>query len=224
METTVYRNNITKTVPAGFSWTTLFFWFIPAFVRGDYKWSAIMFVLSIFTSGLSILVFPFVYNDIFLNRLRAQGWVAQGDTPEDLQRAIQKEKTSFWVSMAVIVFMIVLVIMAPSKKSNPVSEQQAREEAAERKVSKFNDDGRLFISQQVRRTIREGARNPDSVEFDQIGINEDGSVICVEFRAENGFGGMNLEQVMYLDGKPKTDSTSWNKHCTNAKLYSMPTY
>ena len=68
-----------KEAPVGFSWTTWFFWFIPALTRGDFIWAAIMFVVVLGTGGLAGFVFPFIYNSIYLNSLIKKGYKAVGD-------------------------------------------------------------------------------------------------------------------------------------------------
>ncbi|RPK26257.1 DUF2628 domain-containing protein [Paenibacillus xylanexedens] len=73
---------VTKNVKVGFSWTTLFFGFFPALFRGDLKWAAIMFLISvavgIFTVGfgawISGIVFSFVYNKIYIKELLEKGY------------------------------------------------------------------------------------------------------------------------------------------------------
>ena len=55
-----------KEAPVGFSWTVFFFGFIPALFRADWKWAAIMFLLAMFTFGLSNLVFMFIYNKLYV--------------------------------------------------------------------------------------------------------------------------------------------------------------
>ncbi len=58
------KNNVgvVKECKVGFSWTTLFFGLFVPLLRGDFKWSAIMFILACLTFGLSWLVMPFIYN------------------------------------------------------------------------------------------------------------------------------------------------------------------
>lgn len=70
-----------RLVPTGFSWTTLFFGFLPALFRNDIKWAAIQFAVAILTSGLSVLAFPFFYNKLHLDDLLKDGWVIPG-TPQ----------------------------------------------------------------------------------------------------------------------------------------------
>lgn len=64
----------TVTAPIGFSWTTLFFGMWPALFRGDFKWGLIMFGLAVVTSGISLLVFPFLYNKLYVKNLLRNGY------------------------------------------------------------------------------------------------------------------------------------------------------
>ena len=61
--------------PLGYSWTTLFFGLFPAVFRGDWKWAGIMLLVGIFTYGLLvILIFPFIYNRLYLKKMLRRGW------------------------------------------------------------------------------------------------------------------------------------------------------
>ncbi|WP_231208556.1 HrgC protein [Helicobacter pylori] len=52
----------------GFSWTTLFF------SRGDVKWAAIMFIVALFTSFVSNIIFAFIHNKQYTTRLLESGY------------------------------------------------------------------------------------------------------------------------------------------------------
>jgi hypothetical protein len=65
---------IIKKAPVGFSWTTLFFCGLPAFFRGDFKWFFIQLLLACFTGGLSNLLFSFIYNKIYIEKLLEKGF------------------------------------------------------------------------------------------------------------------------------------------------------
>ncbi|MEL3970799.1 DUF2628 domain-containing protein [Rossellomorea oryzaecorticis] len=79
-----FRNDagVTKEVKVGFSWTTFFFGFFPALIRGDLKWAAIMFITAFavgaFTLGFGAwipgIIFSFVYNKIFIKDLLEKGY------------------------------------------------------------------------------------------------------------------------------------------------------
>ena len=73
---------LTKTVKLGFSWTTFFFGFFPALFRGDLKWAAIMFVMSLVVGVVTLgfgawvpgIIFSFVYNKIYIKELIEKGY------------------------------------------------------------------------------------------------------------------------------------------------------
>lgn len=67
-------NGVTKEVKKGFSWTMLFFGIFVPLVRGDWKWGLISIVLAPITFGISWLVFPFIYNKLYLNDLLNKGY------------------------------------------------------------------------------------------------------------------------------------------------------
>jgi hypothetical protein len=75
-----------KKAPVGFSWTTWFWGCIPAFIRTDWKWGAIMFVAQLFTWGLANLVFAFIYNKIYIKDLvYDKGFKVTGSEKGNLQ-------------------------------------------------------------------------------------------------------------------------------------------
>jgi len=71
------QTGLLKEVKLGFSWTTFFFGFFPALLRGDIKWAAIMVGLAFVTCGLSYCVFPFVYNSMYIRDLLEKGYVPE---------------------------------------------------------------------------------------------------------------------------------------------------
>ena len=77
-------NNVLKEVKVGFSWTTFFFGLFPALFRGDWKWALIMLGAAFLTFGLSWLVFPFVYNKLYLKDLVAKGYKPASEVDEQI--------------------------------------------------------------------------------------------------------------------------------------------
>lgn len=63
-----------KQAPVGFSWTTLFFGFFPALFRGHWVGVLIMVLIGFVSVGLAWLVFPFIYNRLYIRHLLGEGF------------------------------------------------------------------------------------------------------------------------------------------------------
>lgn len=68
------KDGIVKSVPTGFSWTTLFFGPFPALIRGDILWGVGIIIASTLTGGLAWLIFPFIYNKYYIKALLEKGY------------------------------------------------------------------------------------------------------------------------------------------------------
>lgn len=69
--------------------------------------------------------------------------------------------------------------------------------------------------------IKKSLRNPASVVWEEIFSNDDGSIVCVTYRAQNGFGGLNREHISYAKEKLSLEPSRWNKHCAKKALNDM---
>ena len=75
-------SGMVKEVKKGFSWTGFFFGLCVPLIRGDLKWAAIMFAISLlagsFTFGLGSLfislIFAFLYNKLYIKELLEKGY------------------------------------------------------------------------------------------------------------------------------------------------------
>lgn len=63
-----------KYAPVGFSWTVLFFNFLPPLFRGDFKYAAILFFIGPATFYLADVVLGFWYNGIYIKELVQKGF------------------------------------------------------------------------------------------------------------------------------------------------------
>lgn len=63
-----------KTAPVGFSWTTLFFGFFPALLRGHILNAIGQFFAGLITCGISWFIVPFFYNGWYINYLTGHGY------------------------------------------------------------------------------------------------------------------------------------------------------
>lgn len=126
------------------------------------------------------------------------------------------------VSM-VISFISAVGTESTSKSSAPKTpEQLAKEEQERQKKEKQEADFQRAVL--AARQLKSAMRNPDSFKLSEALIMENGSV-CFTYRAQNGFGGMNLgNAVVTARGDFRSDESSgftrlWNKECANKVGY-----
>lgn len=70
-------------------------------------------------------------------------------------------------------------------------------------------------------TLKKSLREPESLVWESILANDDASVICLEYRSRNGFGGMGREIVVMANGKATQKVAEWNRHCTGPLMNDM---
>ena len=67
-------SGLVKTGFIGYSWTYLLFgWFVPL-VRGELGVAVLHLMITIVSAGLSQLIFAFIYNRQYMNRMLTSGW------------------------------------------------------------------------------------------------------------------------------------------------------
>jgi Na+-translocating ferredoxin:NAD+ oxidoreductase RnfG subunit len=75
-------------------------------------------------------------------------------------------------------------------------------------------------------TLKKAARDPDSFNLISALVIDENNAVCYQYRARNGFGGMNIEQAVFSgkNDKIKTSSedgfaSAWNRECGNRSGY-----
>lgn len=82
------------------------------------------------------------------------------------------------------------------------------------------EDARMSLAIEVGKAVKAQLRDPDSLKFRALGVNEDATVACGQYQAKNGFGGMNQQAVIVVNGKAVAFSESeWKKRCTGLRDY-----
>lgn len=66
------------------------------------------------------------------------------------------------------------------------------------------------------KTLRSSMRNPDSFSLMSVHIKNNGAT-CYRYRAQNGFGGMNLEFAVLVAGSRtfNHNASAWNASCAH---------
>lgn len=113
------------------------------------------------------------------------------------------------IGLFFVVIMVAGIIRGPSDTSAAAPEKPAE--------SQSNEKGTR--AQTLMYVVKKSLRNPDSMKVESVIVTE-ALAVCATYRAQNGFGGMNVEQaVMSADqtqammtGQPGF-ATLWSREC-----------
>lgn len=111
-----------------------------------------------------------------------------------------------------------------SKKEEIAQANKSPQQIAAEKAKKDADLHRYAVAVAAAKSIKGAMRDPDSLKFDSMRVSEDGKTVCAEYRAKNGFGGMNKEFVTFVKDIGHRDAATWNKNCRGAmtdQLYAV---
>lgn len=111
-------------------------------------------------------------------------------------------------------FVGLVVIVAIIK---PITETP--EQAAARQADLDKQVARMASARKVADAIKSALKNPSSAQWHRVLVNDTGNVVCVDYSAQNGFGGMNRNTIAAVDGRISEKANVWNKHCANSSLY-----
>jgi hypothetical protein len=98
-----------------------------------------------------------------------------------------------------------IVTAEPETTPPPDTPEQIAEKAA--------SDKRFHLAAGLVSTIKDAVADPDSLAIDQLRVNDDASIVCAEYRARNGFGGMVREHLVVTGQGAQQEAAAWNKHC-----------
>jgi DNA-directed RNA polymerase subunit RPC12/RpoP len=126
-----------------------------------------------------------------------------------------KTTTSTKIWAAAFAALVAVTVFSPKREANapPETAQQKAEKAAAR--------ARFSTTAGVVAAVKASLREPDSAKWEEIRANDDASVVCIIYRARNGFGGVNLEKVSFVKGALHREATPWDENCAGKDLYNM---
>lgn len=74
-------------------------------------------------------------------------------------------------------------------------------------------DLRLSAIASAGEALRRATRDPESVIFESVKANAGATVICLQYRAKNGFGGMTREVLVLTPKGTSQEMAAWNTSC-----------
>lgn len=127
------------------------------------------------------------------------------------------------IAVAVLGGALVLANLAPllAPDAKPEAARGAPATVAAKPAPDPASEGRVRQALVVATLIKTGLRDPESVSWQHIRANDDATVVCLEYRARNGFGGLSLERATYAKGRLSNESSAWNKYCAAKKLFDL---
>lgn len=124
----------------------------------------------------------------------------------------QKKTIKWWHALIAVMTLGGIVSAFQSTTNQPVNQNKEPTASQER--------GALALT--AIKIVKKDAKDPGSVIFTSLRVDEAGDTVCAEFRAKNSFGA--LVPSIYIGSiKRKIESThekDWNKYCTGS-MYDM---
>lgn len=110
--------------------------------------------------------------------------------------------------LALVVLGIIAINSLPGESSAPAStEEQAQEHHFQTAVI-------------AARHIKQVLREPESVEWLAILVNEQADTVCLQFRARNGFGGISTESAVITEQATLSGPSAWRDHCAGLQDFT----
>lgn len=69
-------------------------------------------------------------------------------------------------------------------------------------------------------SLKRQLRDPESLEILNIFSNDKATVLCLKYRARNGFGGYNVEYQIITENGTSQETEDWNRYCTS-EMYDV---
>lgn len=129
-----------------------------------------------------------------------------------------------WIFAGILLLgMIQCTVSGEKSKERAVEAEAAKtpEQRAEEQKAKAESEARFQKAVLAAKTVKRALRDPDSVVWEDIYTNDDASVICLVYRARNGFGGMSRENIVFVDGNPSKNGAIWNRRCAGKGFTDM---
>jgi len=123
-----------------------------------------------------------------------------------------KPKTKVLTWLVVGTMGVVLMAAIFSNSDKPTPNAGASKPPVPRVKTK--EDLRLELAIEGAKEIKKLMRDPDSLKFESIGVNDDASTACYVYRAKNGFGGLTKEIMVFHNRKASQDAADFKKYCS----------
>lgn len=137
-------------------------------------------------------------------------------------KPIRRTSLFTWFVAAVVVAVLIVFNFVHDYVSQSVAASASSPENRARVKAEEEHKVRLMMTHLLMEDAKRTLRNPDSVVWESAFASADATVVCIEYRAQNGFGGMNREFVVGVKGRVTyNNSAKWNRHCTKSMFNTV---
>lgn len=130
----------------------------------------------------------------------------------------RRTKWSTWVLTAFFALMVGLMLRA-QQSAQQMEQALSPEQRAQVAKEREQEGRRLEFALSISKAVRAAARDPDSIQWDTLMVDAEGTTGCLIYRARNGFGGMNIANVTIVGGRFDESAGAWNKNCAGKNLF-----
>jgi hypothetical protein len=103
-----------------------------------------------------------------------------------------------------------LVELQTRKKLMALEARQDKEKEGQKKL----DEKRALLAYQSMKAVKSSLNDPDSLRINSIGVNGIATIVCVDYRAKNAYGGYVMGTATFINGKASQSAEVWNANCT----------
>ncbi|MGL6245680.1 hypothetical protein [Pseudomonas sp.] len=132
-------------------------------------------------------------------------------------------RQKFKIGRTILLIMVVIVIgkcATMPDKSEKQAAMSPEERAAQQKAEE-DSQRRHIAAASGMLAIKKSLRDPGSVIWETVLVNDDASTVCIEYRAKNGFGGYSKEHAAFFGNRSSQTATDWNKQCANKTMHDQ---
>lgn len=103
-----------------------------------------------------------------------------------------------------------LVELQTREKLMALEARQNKEKEEQKKLQ----EKRASSAYQSLQVVKSSLNDPDSLRINSIGVNEIATIVCVDYRAKNAYGGYIRGTATFIKGKASQSAEVWNANCT----------
>lgn len=126
-----------------------------------------------------------------------------------------------WIIAAILLAFVVkctTIGMERDERAAAIEASKSAEQRAAEAAAKAAAEKRHQAAAQALITIKKSLRDPDSVQWEEILVSDDAKIMCIVYRAKNGFGGYTRGNIAIANGTASDSAAAWNKHCAGKQL------